>query len=259
MDRAELAIQYNEAYARRDVPAMLRMMHPQCSYYDAFWGETCSGGDLANYYLSSFAQDQLWYRPDDELVITPNGFVVRYVAFRNGDPEGLVPIFNGAEVITVAENLILTISDFYCDPNPIDLIEVSLLAQDQHSRSHISQLGLGAKTSGRIKRRLDELAESLAIFTDPTLTISKLADLVDCSVMHLFHVLEEELGTTFIRFVRECRARYASDLLASMPAGEIDLPHIADRSGFVSVNDLQSAFHLTFGVSADAYLTKFSN
>ena len=121
MDREKIAERYMEAYERGDVAGLLRLMHPQGSYYDAFWGETCSGRDLAKYYRGVFEQDACWYKSDDELVTTPTRFVIRYVAYNKSDIEGLAPIFNGAEVMTMSEGLILTISNFYCDPNPVDI------------------------------------------------------------------------------------------------------------------------------------------
>jgi AraC-like DNA-binding protein len=258
MDREEIAKRYIEAYERKDIAGLLRLMHPQGSYYDAFWGETCSGRELAKYYRDVFEQDTYWYKSDDELVSTPTGFVIRYIAFDKSDIEGLVQIFNGAEVMTMSDNLILTISDFYCDPNPVELIEVSLLAEEQHSKSNIAPIGLSAKTSGRIKRRLDELASDPAIFTEPSLTVTQLADLVDCSVMHLFHVLEEEQGTSFVQFVNECRCRYATDLLTGAPGNEIDSRVIAKQSGFESVDEFNRAFFATFDMTADECLQRFS-
>jgi AraC-like DNA-binding protein len=258
MDREEIAKRYIEAYERKDIAGLLRLMHPQGSYYDAFWGEICSGRERARYYGGVFEQDAYWYKSDDELVTTPTGFVIRYVAYNKSDIEGLVPIFNGAEVMTMSDGLILTISDFYCDPNPVELIEVSLLAEEHHSKSNIAPIGLSAKTSGRIKRRLDELASDPAIFTDPSLTVTQLADRVDCSVMHLFHVLEEEQGTSFVRFVNECRSRYATELLTSTPKNEVDFRVVAKRSGFESVDDFNRVFSATFDMTADEYLQRFS-
>jgi AraC-like DNA-binding protein len=257
MHREEIAKRYIEAYERKDIAGLLRLMHPQGSYYDAFWGETCGGRDLAKYYRGIFEQDVYWYKSDDELVTTPTGFVIRYVAYKKSDVEELEPMFNGAEVVTMSDDLILTISDYYCDPNPVELIEVSLLAEEHHSKSNIAPIGLSAKTSGRIKRRLDELAGDPVVLTDPSLTVTQLADRVDCSVMHLFHVLEEEQGTSFVQFVNESRSRYATALLTSTPRNEIDFRVVAKRSGFESVDEFNRAFHATFEMTADEYLQRF--
>ncbi len=226
--------------------------------YDAFWGEICSASDLSRYFGTNFETDTRWYRPDDDIVATQNGLIVRYVAFERNDPEGLVPILNGAEIITLTDGLIMTISDFYCDPDSVELIEIAKLAENQHGRLNIAPLGLSARSSGRIKRRLAELANAMTVFLDPALTVTKLADIVGCSVMHLFHVLEEEKETTFLNFVDECRARYATTLLTDTSNDAICLTRISEQAGFESVAALDRAFLATFGVSTDEYTQQFS-
>ena len=237
---------------------LLKLMHPQASYYDAFWGETCSGSELPKYLGDNFALETRWYRPDDELVATQNGLIIRYVAFDLNDPEGLMPIYNGAEVITISDGLIMTISDFYCDPDPVDLIEIATRVEKQHSRSNIVPLGLSARTSGRIQRQLAELATTTTVFLNPSLTVTQLADRVGCSVMHLFHVLEEERETTFRKYVNECRARYATTLLVDASNGANNIRQIADQSGFASVEELDGALQSTFGLDAKQYVRQFS-
>ena len=258
MDRDELTKRYVEAWNQHDASALLKLMHPQASYYDAFWGETCSGSDLAKYFSANFEADTRWYRPDDRLITIINGLIIRYVAFDRHDHEGLAPILNGAEVVTMSDGLIMTISDFYCDPDPVELIEIAALAEEQHGRSNIVPLGLSAGTSGRIKRRLAELADKTTIYLDPSLTITQLADRLGCSVMHLFHVLEEEKGTSFLRFVNECRVRYATTLLTDTSDGAIGIRRIAEQSGFESVEEFDNAFQSTFGTSAEEYSRQFN-
>jgi AraC-like DNA-binding protein len=259
MDRKELVDRYFSAWNQRNVPELLELMHAQASYYDAFWGETCSGQkELSTYFAANFELETRWYRQDDELVTTLNGLVVRYNAFDRNDAEGRIPIFNGAEILTLSDGLIMTISDMYCNPTTSDLIEVAALAEGQHGRANLVQQGLGAKSSSQIRRRLAKAAKEVTVFLDPSLTVTKLADYVDCSVMHLFYVLEEQEETTFLEFVHECRARYASTLLVDESNGDIVLAQIAEQSGFESEAQFRKAFQTTFGVDADEYARKFA-
>lgn len=258
MDRNELIDRYFLAWNQRNVSDLLRLMHPQASYYDSFWGETCSGKGLSKYFAANFELESHWYRPDDDFVITANGLAIRYNAFNCDDAEGLVPIFNGAEILTLSDGLIMTVSDMYCDPTPSDLIEVAALAEGRHGRANLVQRGLGAKSSNRIRRRLAQAAKEMTVFLDPSLTVTKLADFVGCSVMHLFHVLEEQKEATFLEFVSECRARYASTLLVEGSNGEIIFDQIAKQSGFESDTELDRALQTTFGIGADEYAQKFA-
>ncbi|TFG41988.1 MAG: helix-turn-helix domain-containing protein [Chromatiales bacterium] len=258
MDREELVDRYFSAWNQKSVSDLLRLMHPQASYYDAFWGETCSGSDLSKYFDTNFELESRWYRPNNDFVITINGLAVRYEAFKCDDADGLMPIFNGAEVFTLSDGLIMTVSDFYCDPTTADLIDIAALAEGRHGRADVVKQGLGTKFSNQIKRRLAKAAREITVFLDPALTVTKLAAYMDCSVMHLFYVLEEEKNTTFLEFVNECRARYASTLLVETSDDEIRFDRIAEQSGFESVAEFSKALQATFGMSADEYVQKFS-
>ena len=259
MDREKLAKRYFAAWNDKDVPELLRLMHPQASYYDAFWQESCSGRHLSKFFKTNFALDTLWYELNDVIIPTPNGMVIRYAAFAGDDSERLTPLFNGAEVMTVSDGLIITISDFYCDPNPAELNEIAVLAEGQHGRINVVQRGLSARTSSRIQGRLAELATDTTVILDTSLTVTKLADHADCTVMHLFHVLEELKNTTFLQYITECRARYAATLMTDTADGDIRLDQIAEQSGFESIKEFNDAFDSTFGISAHEYMEKFGH
>ena len=252
-----IARRYLASWNAGDVSGLLRIMHPQASYRDVFWGETCSGRDLPKYLRSSFEDERFWYRSDGDFVVTPSGLVIRYLAFDRDDHEGIAPLFNGAEVLTITDGLIMSVSDYYCDPDPIQLLEIANLAEEQHGRWNVAPLGLSARVSGHIRRQLAELSVKSRVYLDPSLTVTRLADHIDCSVMHLFHVLEVEKGTTFLKFVDECRVRHATTLLADTRGGEISIEEITQQSGFASVEEFNAAFLSTFGVSAAEYAQRF--
>lgn len=259
MDRTQLAQRYFDAWNRRDIEAFMGMLHPQASYYDAFWAERCSGGDLKKYIAASFDVDTREYRIDGEVLSTANGMIARYIALdsvHNGEP---VAVYNGAEVFTLSGDRIMTISDYYCDPDAADLLELAELAEQQHALARIAPLGLSAGLSRHISRRLAHLGENSSVYLDPSLTVSKLAERVGCSVMHLFHVLEEERQTTFNRFVNEQRARHATNLLGERPGVAPDFSLIARRSGFDTVTAFHRVFQATFGIAAGEYARRFSS
>ena len=258
MNRDKLAIRYIAAWNKRDVPELLSLMHSEASYYDAFWQESCSGEHLGEYFRAHMDLESRWYRPNDALIPTRNGMIVRYYAFDTDDQAGLAPLYGGADVFTVSGNSIMTVSDYYCDPTSADLIEIASLAEAQHGRANIVSGGLSGQSFGRIQRRLADVATDSSVLLDPSLTVAKLAEHVGCSVMHLFHVLEESKNTNFNEFISECRARRASILMLDTSDGDISFDRIAEKSGFESVNDLDESFRSTFGLGADEYMQKFS-
>ena len=190
MDREETVRRYLEAWNRQDTAGLLRLMHPDASYYNAFWQESCSGAHLAKYVSANFELETYWYRLADEIIPTPNGAIARYEACHRDDKSGLTPVFNGADIFTMTDELIMTVSDYYCDPTSAALIEAATLAEGQHGRANEIHRGLGTKTASHIKRKLAEIAASPTVILDPALTVTSLAEHIGCTVIHLFHVLE---------------------------------------------------------------------
>ena len=246
------------AWNSRDVDAILDLMHPQASYYDVFWGEVCSGGDLGKYFGASLTEQNVWYEKDGDLIPTSDGFILRYTAFEPADEERSTVLLRGAEIVTMSKNRITEIRDYYVETEPDLLLEVAERVRKSHGKVNVISLGLSGRNSARIKRRLAELASEMTVFLDSSLTVTKLADHIPCSVMHLFHVLEEEKDTTFTAFANECRARYASTLLVDHPKHDISLAKVASESGFESISDLDAAFGATFGISIDEYVKRFT-
>ena len=257
MDYVELATRFNEAWNNRDASEALRLMHPQASYYDAFWQETCSDKHLAKFVRINIENDTRWYRDTGPVLPTPNGVVIRYVAFDMNDPAGLELLYNGATVFTMADDLIMTVSDYYCDPNPVDLIEIAQRAEGQHGRAAAVKRGLSAYSAGIIMRRLADIATDTEIIIDRDLTVTKLAEHADCSVMHLFHILEVIKDTSFLSFVDECRARYASTLITEKSQSHVRFDEVAEKAGFESIKAFNQAFVATFDLTADEYMQKF--
>lgn len=258
MDQQEMAERYLAAWNQRDASAILDLTHAQVSYYDAFWSETASGPEFARYLQNSLDSATHWYRRDGDYLLTLNGLVMRFLAFHQDDVIGETPLFNGAEILTFSDGLIMTISDYYCDPEPVDLMELAGMAEKQHGQANVAPLGLSAKTSGRIKRQLMKFAADQTVFLNPSLTVTRLADYTGCSVMHLFHVLEEEMDKTFSDFVNEARARFASSLLVESVNGELDYSDIASQCGFESATEFRQAFQNTFADSPEDYSRKFA-
>ena len=257
MERAELAEKYFDTWNRRDPEALLALLHPQASYLDAFWGEACSGPDLHKFIKSELETEGRWYRLDPEIIPTRAGMIAPYVVFDADDTAGINPLFNGVEIITVAKGLIRTITDHYCDTSIENLVAVADGTEVRHTSSAAMVGGLSTRELSRIKRQLRELAAGTGIYLDPSLTVTRLADHIGCSVMHLFHVLEIEMETTFAAFVRECRARYASRLLVDEPGRDKRFDEIAADCGFESIQEFRSAFSSTFGLEPDDYMAQF--
>jgi AraC-like DNA-binding protein len=245
-----------DAWNRRSVADVLKLMDPQGSYHDAFWGETCSGRDLVRYLDIQFSDETLWYEQDGDTILLPHGVIVRYFAYDRQDPGKRQLVYRGAEVITVSNGLITGISDFYCDPDPVQLAEMAMKIERRRNESKVAELGLSEKTSATIRRRLREVSEDPSVFTDPELSTRRLAGRVGCTAAHLVHVLEEELGTSVAEFVRTRRAKYAASLLSDAGGAAPSTEEIARQSGFADVDELEAAFEAVYKRTIDEFREK---
>jgi len=75
--------------------------------------------------------------------------------------------------------------------------------------------------------------------------------------MYLFHVLEKDKKTSFVEFVNECRARYATTLLMDGTGSNLHFDQVAKKAGFDSTGEFRDAFDATFGDGPEAYMERF--
>lgn len=209
----ELVRRYLDAWNRGDVAAILDLLHRGAAYYDALWMETCVGRHLARYMQEVLDEDEYRYEILGDPIVIDDGVIIRYAAFDRDDSETGQKRFEGAEVLTVRDGKILTISDYYCDPDPIVLKEVGKLAVLRHGLPSYVSAGHGAYKNVLVKNRLLEVISSSKISHDPELTVVDLAEQLGCTVDHLLTLVNAEFGTDIEEYVNRPGSTYAADLL----------------------------------------------
>jgi len=209
----ELIRRYIDAWNRRDLASMLDLLHPGAAYYDALWMESCVGRHLPKMLQESLDEEQYWYQMLGEPIEIEDGGVYRYAAFDLDGSEIGKRRFEGAEVLTVRDGKILTISDHYSDPDPMVLTEVARLAVLRHGLPAFVSAGHSAYKSVHVKNRLLQLMTSDKIYHDRTLTVVDLAEQLGCTVDHLLTLVNAEFGTDVKEFVDRPGTTYVADLL----------------------------------------------
>jgi ketosteroid isomerase-like protein len=207
----ELVERYIDAWSRGDVDGVLALMHEGGAYYDAFWRETCVGSDLAMYLQGTIVEEPYSYQQVGDLIITGSGVVYRYSAHDQANSKYGEEIYSGAEVLTIRDGKILTVSDFYCNPERSALLEVAALDSKCHGEPKYATSGLSAIRFLHIKRRLSALMNRDDFSVNPMLTDEQLAGEVGCSVDELFHVVNINSRAELYSFLEQRRASYASD------------------------------------------------
>lgn len=213
MNIGRIVERYIAAWNQGDVDDLLALMHKGAAYYDAFWMETCVGRDLPQYFQDIFDDEPFWYQQLGDLITTESGVVFRYRTYDRADTDLGEPIYDGAEVLNLRDGLILTVSDFYCDPRRSSLQEVATLAATRHGVASHTRSGLGAARFLHLKARLAAVVDADQARSRSSLTLSQLADQIGCPVNQLLKVIDAEYGTKLSELSGHCGRILATDVI----------------------------------------------
>lgn len=260
MKPKELIKAYVAAWDSHDADAILALMVRGGSYYDAFWMETCTGRDLAQYFRDDFAEQPYRYEQVGEVIQTKNSVTFRYEAYEQSCATDRKPAFTGVEILTLRDGLIDTITDHYCPTDPSVLEEAAELASRRHGVSRYANGGLGARTALRYRKKIASLIEDDQAYLDPALTVAKIAEQLDCPEDHVVQTIINEYGKDFDGLVEQLRVNFARDLLLELPEAAVDhVLQVASEAGFSSLMAFRSAFKEAFGVSPTEYFRQHAS
>lgn len=253
MNIEELIRRYIDAWNARDLDSILELMHPGAAYYDAFWMETCVGRDLADYLRDSMDSDDQWYVLVDDIITTEHGAVFRYHAHDYSTGTIGDVTFNGAEILKIHNDKILTVSNIYCSPSESELRELAELTAARHGLTRHANDGLTALSVARIEKRLAACLDDDRIYLDPDMTAKRAAELIGCTKEQLRTVVKSRFRTKFRNLLDWHRVEYAKQLLLE----DVDKPRLIDeiaaQSGFRTVKKFRDTFAEIVGATPRAY------
>lgn len=119
----------------------------------------------------------------------------------------------------------------------------------RYERSQLVQVDVDAH-----KQRLQQLMEEEQVYQDETLSLASLADKMQLTPHQLSELLNERLGTSFSRYLKERRAHAAAQRLLAEP--DVALLEIGLAVGFSSSSAFYSAFREVLGVPPGQYRKK---
>lgn len=256
MSDDQIIARYIDAWNRMDVDALLELMHPGAAYYDAFWMETCVGRNLRRYFRDTMNEEPYRFAQTGPSVRTDHGVAFRYSAYDRSGAETDVPIFQGAEVLTIVDDKILTITDVYCSPMESDLLELAAQTANRHGLARHLNDGLGALKESRIRTDLSESINDTRCYLDPAMTMSSLAELVGCPVDQLVAVIEKHFDITARDFIDYQRVQHAKEVLGNNADDPAILEKIESLAGFRSRQDFIRQFTALEGMTPVAFLQK---
>lgn len=249
MDLKKLVRDYISLWNRRDVDGLLRLMHKGVAFYDAFWMESCAGRDASEYLRDRFSEEHYWYQQIGNIIPFDHGVAFRYNAHELTDSTIGRVLFNGAEVLNLRDDMIITVSDFYCDPDRTAIEGVANLTAKRHGLPKYVKSGLGTVKVSRYKSRLSALMNHERVYLDPDLTLSQLADQIGCLVSHISQLIENEIGTSFENYLNKHRARFAKQLLMEESDDPDYVSGVAEKAGFRTYRHFCNSFDEIYGVT----------
>ena len=253
MDMEKLVENYIDTWNRQDIAGMLELMHSGAAIYDAFWMETCVGKGLPQDFQDGMEEENHHYQRIGEVIPVDNGVAFRYSAHERPNPTIGPVVYYGAEVLIVQDNKILTVSDYYCNPDRAALKEVAELAAKRHGLTSHTKSGLGAMKAMRIKVALSTAIEHEKTYCDSSLTLSRLAEKIGCPVDYLSQVIEDEFGADFDAFLTNHRIRYARGLLQERLDDPSHVSFVANKAGFKTLEEFCEAFSSFFGTTVEEF------
>lgn len=197
MTQTNLVQQFISAWNQRDVDAVLALMHDGAAIYDAFWLEACVGKNIRQYLLNGFEDEPFFYALVGDVINTEAGVAYRYSAHSSNPAGDENFVYEGAVALTLRDNLILTMSDFYCSPDQNDLAEVAQLVSERHGVPRIADRGFSAYRRMRLRNFLADLVNPDTETTHSAKTITEVADEIGCSTHQLLNAFDAQFGTQF--------------------------------------------------------------
>ena len=101
--------------------------------------------------------------------------------------------------------------------------------------------------------RLDEVMRHQKPYRDPSLTLDRLAELVDASSHHVSQCLNQGLGVNFYGYINRFRVEEARRRLHDPANGHLTILAVAEDSGFNSKASFNRAFRKTTGMSPSEF------
>lgn len=108
-----------------------------------------------------------------------------------------------------------------------------------------------------MKQQLEDLMETEKIYLDHTLTLDKLADLLNLSKHHTSQIINKYFQSNFFEFINNYRIKEAIALMSDT-SNTMNINEIIDATGFNNRSSFYTAFKKTTGMSPTSYQKSFS-
>ena len=242
MQAAELVRNYISAWNRRDATGIVSLLSRNGFYFDVPSNQKLSGEALVQYLVHDFTQRNFHYDLVGEILIGNYTIAFQYKTYNVDDPADAVAGLSGAEFLTVRDDKVTGIEDYYRYPTDTRPRESSGARESTTAQSRYQKSGLRREQADAHKRRLLNLMKAERPYLAADLTLPALARKMNCSINHLSQVINGEFHLSFYEFLNQYRIEDAKELLTRESDSRDSAGHVAAQVGFNS----NSAFYAAF-------------
>lgn len=128
--------------------------------------------------------------------------------------------------------------------------------QDDIGAKNIAEIDLeeiSTNHSELLKKQLIKLFEDKKVYKHSDLRITTISDQLKTNRTYISRLINDEFGVNFNEFVNQYRVNEAKKLIKEDSDGLFTLGHIAEKSGFGSVNSFSRVFKETEGITPGKY------
>ena len=219
---------YIDAWNRHDAGHVAEHLAPEGIYVDVPEQEHRPRHELFEYLAEFFDHDQNHYSINGDITSSKNTIAFQYkVVHVNGSEEE--EVFHGAEFVTLEGDKAIHIADYYREPR--------LGGGQKYAKS-----GLSEDLLERYKSKLTHLMSEEQAYMNPSLTLPKLSNMVQCPVNHLSQVINAGFGVSFFDYLNEYRIEEAKRILSDQSDRPQPILSVAFEVGFNSNSAFYSAF-----------------
>ncbi|MEO1053595.1 MAG: helix-turn-helix transcriptional regulator [Bacteroidota bacterium] len=111
--------------------------------------------------------------------------------------------------------------------------------------------------SKRLKDQLEELMNKDQLFTDPDISLSRVAKLMDVPSAHISRAINEHTGTNFSDYINQLRIALAKTRLSDPAFHHLKISSIAYDVGFGALSTFNTLFKKYVGETPSAYRKRF--
>ncbi len=250
MQAAELVRDYIGAWNRRDPTGIVNLLGQDAFYFDVPVNKKLSGEALVQYLARDFRQRHLHYDMVGEILMGNRTIAFQYKTYDVDDPVDAAAWVSGAEFLTVADDEVTGIDDYYKLPS--DSGREGTRGADS-STGKYRKSGLSVERSDVYKRRLLLSMEAERLYRAENLTLPELAKTINCSINHLSQLINSEFDLTFYEFLNRYRIREAKALLARGSSKRQSIAQVAAKVGFRSNSAFYAAFRRNCQLTPSEY------